>query len=137
MSEEISSTLRHLIQRRGLQQAELARRSGLSEATVSRVLSGEQSNPTAETLLALARGLGITVADLLSEPPSSGARSADSEDLLLNLYRILSQEDRAKIVEYAEAISLKRRRERRPAAHRATARAAGRPGLRRLERVAD
>jgi transcriptional regulator with XRE-family HTH domain len=111
MSNAIPGNLRRLMQRRDFQQAELAKRSGLSEATISRILSGEQRNPTAETLRALARALGVGVADLLAEDGRPHGVDDEAEEILLNLYRVLGPEDRAKIVEYAEAIALKRQRE--------------------------
>lgn len=51
-------------EQRGMSAAELARRSGLSKATLSGLESG-RSNPTIDTLGAVAVALGIPLADLL------------------------------------------------------------------------
>ncbi|KKM88468.1 hypothetical protein LCGC14_1258450 [marine sediment metagenome] len=53
------------LQKLGITQRDLAERSGLSEAEVSRIVSAERPNPGGQTLLKLARGLGITVDELL------------------------------------------------------------------------
>lgn len=44
-----------------ISQADLAARSGLSAATVSRYLSGERHNPRAVELAAIAKALGVTL----------------------------------------------------------------------------
>lgn len=51
-------------EQRGMSAAELARRAGLSKATLSGLESG-RSNPTIDTLDAVAVALGIPLADLL------------------------------------------------------------------------
>jgi len=50
----------------GLTQAELARRTGLTEMFVSRILRAKH-DPSARRLHAIARALGTTVDELLSE----------------------------------------------------------------------
>ena len=52
----------------GMSQRELAAESGLTESAISRIISAERRNPGGETLLKLARGLGVTVDTLLSPP---------------------------------------------------------------------
>ena len=50
----------------GMTQRELAAESGLTESAISRIISAERKNPGGETLLRLARGLGVTVDALLN-----------------------------------------------------------------------
>ena len=51
----------------------LARSSGLSDATLSRILSGRQTNLTLETVHRLALAVGVPAARLLSTDSLSGA----------------------------------------------------------------
>lgn len=109
--ESLATRLQRLMELRGLQQRQLAHRARLSESSISRLLTGEQGNPTTRTLQALARALEVGVRDLLltaAETPQ--APSSESEELLLALYRLVSPEERARIVGYAEAIAEQRRR---------------------------
>jgi len=53
---------------RRLSLSELARATGMSKATLSSVESG-RSNPTVETLAALAAALRVSLGELLEEPP--------------------------------------------------------------------
>lgn len=65
---------------RGYSQGELARRAGLSKQTMSGIEAGE-ANPTVLTLSAIADGLGVPVAHLLTEygSPLLVRRAADAE----------------------------------------------------------
>lgn len=77
-AEQFSATVRELRQRAKATLQELADRSGLSPSTLSKIENGQLS-PTYETLLRLADGLGIDIAELFSaESPadaSNGRRS--------------------------------------------------------------
>jgi transcriptional regulator with XRE-family HTH domain len=58
-------------QQRGMSQAELARRTGLSKATLSQLEAGV-SNPTIDTLDAIAVALALPLTDLLTRSAESG-----------------------------------------------------------------
>ncbi len=58
---------------RRLSLSELARATGMSKATLSSVESG-RSNPTVETLAALASALRVSLGELLEEPPLGEVR---------------------------------------------------------------
>jgi transcriptional regulator with XRE-family HTH domain len=60
--------LRSIRKRRGLTQADLAARTGVSEFTISEIEAGKRPNARPSTLRKLAKGLGVTVADLYGEP---------------------------------------------------------------------
>lgn len=62
----IAETLRHLRQSHGFTLNELARRCALAPSTLSKIENGQMS-PTYDTILSLAEGLGVDVADLFSE----------------------------------------------------------------------
>ncbi|SDH04982.1 helix-turn-helix domain-containing protein [Pelagibacterium luteolum] len=62
----IAETLRHLRQSRGLTLNELARLCALAPSTLSKIENGQMS-PTYDTILSLAEGLAVDVADLFSE----------------------------------------------------------------------
>ncbi|KVV39634.1 phage repressor [Burkholderia ubonensis] len=57
--------IRALMQRQGLSDADLARKTGVSPATLSRVLSMATEDPRISTVMALADALGTTVGYLL------------------------------------------------------------------------
>ena len=59
-------------------QGEVARAAGLQQALVSQIETGKVLNPKLDTLRALARGLGITLAELVdpenAKAPAVGRR---------------------------------------------------------------
>lgn len=63
----IAVSLRTLRQRQGLSTAQLAERSGVARATLTKIEAG-LGNPTIDTLYALADALGAALGDLISEP---------------------------------------------------------------------
>lgn len=69
----LAANLRRLRIARRLSLSELARATGMSKATLSSVESG-RSNPTVETLAALAAALRVTLGELLEEPPLGEVR---------------------------------------------------------------
>jgi transcriptional regulator with XRE-family HTH domain len=71
----LAANLRRLRIARRLSLSELARATGMSKATLSSVESG-RSNPTVETLAALAAALRVSLGELLEEPPLGEVRIA-------------------------------------------------------------
>jgi transcriptional regulator with XRE-family HTH domain len=69
----LATNLRRLRIARRLSLSELARATGMSKATLSGVESG-RSNPTIETLAALAGALRVSLRELLEEPPLDDVR---------------------------------------------------------------
>jgi transcriptional regulator with XRE-family HTH domain len=69
----LAANLRRLRIARRLSLSELARATGMSKATLSSVESG-RSNPTIETLAALAAALRVSLGELLEEPPLGEVR---------------------------------------------------------------
>jgi transcriptional regulator with XRE-family HTH domain len=75
----VARNVHRMRQERGYSQGELARRAGLSKQTLSGIEAGE-ANPTVLTLSAIATGLGVPVAHLLTEygSPLLVRRAADA-----------------------------------------------------------
>ena len=59
MSQELGKRIADLLKRKGIQQKELAERIGLTEATISRYISGER-DPKPEVLANIATALHTT-----------------------------------------------------------------------------
>lgn len=69
-------SIKNLRKQKGLSGAELCRRAeDLDPKTLAAVEAGRIKNPSIKTLLSVARGLGVTVADLFKESESGGERS--------------------------------------------------------------
>ena len=75
----IGAALRRERTAAGLTLSELARRAGISKATVSQLEAGA-GNPSIETLWSLADALGVTFAALVADPPATVTlvRAADA-----------------------------------------------------------
>lgn len=56
----IADRLRRLLMEKQWSEGELARRSGVPQPTINRILSGESNSPRKPTVMALARALGVT-----------------------------------------------------------------------------
>ncbi|HEY0889502.1 MAG TPA: XRE family transcriptional regulator [Nocardioides sp.] len=69
----VGQRLRALRQRRGSTLAEVARATGISVSTLSRLESGAR-RPTLELLLPLARTYGVTLDELVDAPPTGDPR---------------------------------------------------------------
>ena len=77
----VARNLRGLRVERNLSVSELARRSGVAKGTVSKLEAGQATNPTVETLWALADALGASLSELIVDdtPPSRVGRLAEAE----------------------------------------------------------
>jgi transcriptional regulator with XRE-family HTH domain len=69
-----SEYVRHRREALGLLQSDLARISGLSKGHLSFIEAGKGGSPTLATIRALADGLGVTVAELVSVAPVPDGR---------------------------------------------------------------
>jgi transcriptional regulator with XRE-family HTH domain len=68
MHKDMSTIIVALLDRRKLSQNGLAKLCGISQPTLSRIISGEQQ-PKKATLMAMARYLGVRVSQLIGEEP--------------------------------------------------------------------
>nr|WP_282599953.1 XRE family transcriptional regulator [Patulibacter sp. SYSU D01012] len=71
--------MRRLRLARGLSLVDLGRAAGVAKGTLT-ALEGGRGNPTVETLQALSRALGATLADLVGDVPEPGPRVVRSAD---------------------------------------------------------
>lgn len=62
-----SELINRILIERKLSQAELARRAGLPQPTIWRAIKGNKKQPSAETLMAIAKALGVSVSFLLGD----------------------------------------------------------------------
>jgi transcriptional regulator with XRE-family HTH domain len=76
---ELRKAVEEAIAASGKSAAQIARDGGIDENTISRLRTGTQDNPELATLLAFARGAGITPAALLAQPFAITPR--DEKDL--------------------------------------------------------
>src|ERR1700730_7760148 len=76
----IEHKIANLRKRKGLTQAALARRSGVSQPMIAQIESGKLNNLTLKTLARTARALGASLKiDLISWSESSGRRKQSSK----------------------------------------------------------
>ena len=90
---------------RGLSQSDLARLSMLNRAVINKLESG--TNPTPETLKALARGLRISVENIYRAAGLLPVASKEKEDIddLLTLYNQLNPEKKKMLINYASFLN--------------------------------
>jgi len=97
LKRRFTSNVLAYLKAEGIDRAELARRSGVSESMLSRLINEERA-PTLDTVEKIARGLKIPPAFLLEEQHGSHAD-------ILYLWRVLDgmpEEERRRIIEDAE-----------------------------------
>ncbi|MHB9133540.1 MAG: helix-turn-helix domain-containing protein [Armatimonadota bacterium] len=104
-AEEFTAWLQEQLDRRGWDQAELARRSRITNAHISRIMSGEnQAGP--EASLKIARALHLPPEDVFRHAgllPRSKATPEGSEELLY-YYSNLDKEDQRRVLAMARAV---------------------------------
>lgn len=103
--------LRKIVEQSGLQQKDLAYRSGLAQSSLSRLMTDEEADVRLSTLRPLAKALGIRLAALVDdeEPlPESPLTPYDTNpeyrDLIANLEAI-DQSDREAILRIVEKLA--------------------------------
>lgn len=115
MFDQYSIVVKRLRQRLGISQRELARRAGLSSATISRLESGVVTNQTTSTISSIAAGLGVTDDYLLAQvvelsPMETVRRDPVVRKLVLNFER-LSPKNRDLLTEFLTFLEQKEARE--------------------------
>lgn len=77
IAKVLSQNLRTLMEERGINQAELARRAKMAVTSVNRVFNALDNDvsPRLETLAGIARGLDVYPSDLLKTEPSAAVRA--------------------------------------------------------------
>ncbi|MCM8797841.1 MAG: helix-turn-helix domain-containing protein [Candidatus Omnitrophica bacterium] len=67
MSNKVSENIRKLRQKKGISQDRLSKEADLALNTIVKIETGENPNPTVETLEKIAKALGVSVADLFKD----------------------------------------------------------------------
>jgi len=67
MANSVSKNIRRIRQEKGMSQDRLSKKADLALNTIVKVETGENPNPTVETLKKIAKALGVTVGDLFKE----------------------------------------------------------------------
>lgn len=98
--EKFSEHLRKLMTQRGLSAAELARKTGLSEAAISGYLHGKKE-PRGVQSISIARALGVTLDTLWQTDFASDTLSTE-ESVFVEMFRLLNREGRLKLKTYME-----------------------------------
>jgi len=67
MANNVSKNIRRIRQEKGISQDRLSKKADLALNTIVKVETGENSNPTVETLKKIAKALDVPVGDLFKE----------------------------------------------------------------------
>lgn len=67
-----AANLKALMKRESLTQAELSKRTGIPATSLYRLMSGETTNPTLDTLHILAKHFGCGISELVGDRPIAG-----------------------------------------------------------------
>ncbi len=97
MSSSIGQAIQRELQRQGLSQKELAARANVTEAAISRYINGDRE-PRAVTLLAIAKALGVSTADLTGEEAPSPSNMDEAVELLERNAGAISPEQRQRLI---------------------------------------
>jgi len=66
MANKVSENIRKLRQKKGMSQDRLSKEADLALNTIVKIETGENPNPTLETLEKIAKALGVKIGDLFS-----------------------------------------------------------------------
>ena len=97
MEEKLHHRVKALMKEQGMTQRELARRSGLTEASVCKYLSGART-PQAEAVILLAKALGTTSDYLLGIKRDEESIYLDLEKQILENKESLTPEERMRLI---------------------------------------
>ena len=90
--------LKSIMQKQGLTQKELAIRSGITEASMSKYLSGERT-PRIDVIINLSRALEVTTDELLCETDNNIRNDFfEAKTVLARGLENISDEDKAKLI---------------------------------------
>ncbi len=116
-TKSVADFIRRAMIAQGLSQMEVARRAGVSQSTVARIIKGAVSL-TADTLEPIASALGISVADILSHVPTVDVRVAARAGLrteaermahLAKMYAACDEDAKQLLVALAEKLAGRRK----------------------------
>jgi len=67
MADSVSKNIRRIRQEKRMSQDRLSKKADLALNTIVKIETGENPNPTVETLKKIAKALGVSVGDLFNE----------------------------------------------------------------------
>jgi len=95
-------------------QAELAKKSGLTQATISRIESGELKQIKSEAIRSLAKALGVTADFLIGDLPKmefdDTLRADETAKVIFRGYEKLSENERKAIMDFVEYLVSKKKK---------------------------
>jgi transcriptional regulator with XRE-family HTH domain len=91
MKTAVSSRLEDLMKANDVSELEIAKRSGLNQPTVHRILSGESKNPRLDNLAKIAKVFNVSVAYLTNEETNTGNLSSPIEELSPAAAKLVNQ----------------------------------------------
>ncbi len=104
--ETFGAWLQEELKRRGMRQADLARESGLTEATISRLVNETRLVPDDETCIKIAKAFrNISVEEVFRRAgklPLGGEDTEEERQKVLETGRLLNPEERRQWLEYAD-----------------------------------
>ena len=102
----LSEKIRVKREEKGLTQKELAHKCGLTQATISRLESGEVKQLKTEAIKALAKALGVTTDFLVGDMPKMSfddtLRADDTAQIIFRGYEKLPEDKRQQVREFVE-----------------------------------
>ena len=99
---------------KGLKQAELAEKSGLTQATISRIESGEIEHLRADKIKKLAKALDVTVDFLVGNIERMSfddtLKADETAQIIFRGYEKLTEDQRQSVKEYVDFLLKKRKK---------------------------
>ena len=92
-----------LREEKGWNQAELARRAGLSQPSVWALEHGETKMPKFETLASVAKALGVPLKEIMAAKPA-GKKGAEWDDQIVALFASLDDGNKASLLAVAQTL---------------------------------
>lgn len=90
--------------KKGFSQVDLEKRSGISQSAISSIERGERS-PTEETMIMLAKGLGVSVNSLIDQNEKTPAvKASELDEELVNLLVDLPAQDVQRVRDFVSGL---------------------------------
>lgn len=99
-----SINLKRIMKQKNIGNKALAEKSSIPIGTLNKIIYGETTNPSLDTLAALAQALDCTLDDLLADTVGESEQLAPLEAELLSAFRLLNDAGRSRLLEYVEIL---------------------------------
>ena len=98
LAQVVVVNIETLMERRGINAAELARRAKMNSTGVYDILKRKSNNPRLDTLAKLAEALDVSLVEIISQPSDDEMRSQ-----VLSVYEKLPEVERQRLLQTAQA----------------------------------